>query len=350
MKAGGAERVIAQLANIFCDRGIETIIATLDNEEIFYRLDERIMIHPIGRQSARAYVDKFKRYRALRQYIIKEKPDIVLAMPEEIGIFVIPALLGTKVPVVVSERNNPYVMPWKKVTRLMRRLFYPFAAGFIFQTKQAAGFFSPRIRSRGIILPNPLDLGRIPEPHRGERRKEIVGAGRLEKQKNFELLIKAFARFYENHGDYKLTIYGEGRQRKELEDLAAALLPKDACSLPGNTTELLERMKGAAMFVLSSDYEGMPNVLIEAMAMGMPVIATNCPAGGPAELIKHGENGMLVPVGDVDRLCKTMQMIAEDAGLADKLGHKAAVIKERLDAEVVAARWREYLDAICRNS
>jgi len=347
MKAGGAERVIAQLANIFCAGGIETVIATLDSEEVFYKLDERIRLIAIGRQSGSAYVDKYKRYRELRKYIISEKPDLVLAMPEEIGIFVIPALLGTGIPVVVSERNNPYVMPWKKETRLMRKLFYPFAAGFIFQTKQAAGFFSKKIQSRGIVLPNPLDLSRIPEPYKGERRRVVVGAGRLDRQKNFPLLIKAFAQFYKDYPDYTLTIYGEGTLREELEALAASLLPKDAYRLPGNTTELLERIKDAAMFVLSSDYEGMPNVVIEAMAAGLPVIATDCPAGGPAELIDNGENGLLVPVGDVDKLCLAMQRVAADEALAEKIGHNAIDIKKRLDSKVIAEQWREYLEQCC---
>lgn len=344
MKAGGAERVISQLANNYSRVGIQCTIVTLDNEEVFYQLNSAVTVYAIGRRSSNAYVDKFLKYKELRRYVNLNKPDIVLALPEEIGIFVIPALLGTKIPVVVSERNNPWVMPWKKETRLMRKLFYPFASGLIFQTEQAASFFPEKIRKKGIVLPNPLDLERIPKPWEGTRRKEIVGAGRLDKQKNFTLLIKSFAKFYKNHPDYVLTIYGEGKLREELESFAASLLPEEVYSFPGRTTELLELIKGAAMFVLSSDYEGMPNVVIEAMAMGMPVISTDCPSGGPAYLIQSGKNGLLVPVGDEDALIEAMCKIADSEELANYLGKNALEIRERLNSDIVVKKWREYLD------
>lgn len=346
MKAGGAERVISQLANKFTENGVECIIVTLDNEEIFYQLDNAVKVHAIGRTSSNSYVDKLLKYKELRRYININKPDIVLALPEEIGIFVIPALIGTNIPVVVSERNNPWVMPWKKSTRLMRKLFYPFASGFIFQTEQASNFFSEKIRKKGIVLPNPLDLNRIPEPWEGDRIKEIVGAGRFDKQKNFPLLIRAFAKFYEKHSDYVLKIYGDGPLREELIRYADSLLPKNAYCFPGRTTELLEKIKSASMFVLSSDYEGMPNVVIEAMAVGIPVISTDCPSGGPSYLIENGKNGILTPVGDLDALSDAMSKIAESDEFAMKISKEAQTIKSRLNAEVVAEKWRKYLNDI----
>ena len=350
LKAGGAERVISQLINRFCEEGIECIIVTVDEAQVFYTIDPRVKLYSVGKKSDKLYVDKFLRYKVVRKYAQFEKPDLVLALPEEIGVFVIPALLGTGIPVVVSERNNPWVMPWKKETRLMRRLFYPFAAGFIFQTDQAASFFPKYIQKKGIVLPNPLDLTRIPEPWKGHRRKEVVGAGRLEKQKNFHLLIEAFARFHRYHPDYILTIYGEGSLRRKLHEFAASIMPEDAFRFLGNVPDLLDRINGAAMFVLSSDYEGMPNVLIEAMAMGMPVISTDCPAGGPSYLIKHNENGILIPVGDVDALYKAMCKIAEDNEFSNKLGKHACQIKEKLDSVVILKKWREFLSYVAKHN
>lgn len=344
MKAGGAERVIAQIANHMSKVNIQCTIVTLDDEEVFYQLDSKVILHSIGEKSSNPYQDKLLKYHNLRYYVKEVKPDIVLAMPEEIGIYVIPALLGIKIPVVVSERNNPWVMPWKKVTRIMRKAFYPFADGFIFQTKQAASFFPKKIQNKGVILPNPLDIKRIPARYKGEKRKEIVGAGRLEKQKNFPLLIKSFAKFYKENPDYNLIIYGEGSLRTELEDLASLLLPKEVYSFPGRTTELLERIRGATMFVLSSDFEGMPNVVIEAMAMGMPVISTNCPSGGPAELIQNGVNGVLTSVGDINEMYEAMIKVAQSEEYAQYLGKNAEKVKEKLNSNDVIEKWRNYLN------
>src|SRR5690625_359796 len=137
MKAGGAERVISQLANYLVGENISCTIVTINDDETFYKLNPNVKLYAIGKKSTNKYIDKIKRYKSVREFLIKYNPDIVLALPEEIGIFVIPALLGTKIPVVVSERNNPWKMPWKKQTRLMRRIFYPYASGFIFQTEQA---------------------------------------------------------------------------------------------------------------------------------------------------------------------------------------------------------------------
>ncbi len=346
MRAGGAERVIAQLVKYLDQMKIQCFIVTVDDAEVFYDLPPGIKIYPIGKKSPKLYKDKILKYKAVRRLALCLRPDLVLALPEDIGVYVIPALLFTRIPVVVSERNNPWMMPWKKETRFLRRLFYPLGAGFIFQTERAAGFFPVRIRKKGIVLPNPLDLERIPPPWADQRLKEIVSSGRLEEQKNFPLIIRAFAKFYPQHPDYVLKIYGEGNLREELKILAVSCLPQGAYSFPGSTRELLEKIRGAAMFVLSSDYEGMPNVLIEAMSMGMPVIATDCPSGGPASLIDNGQNGLLVPVNDEEALVEAMLRLAESKELAAMLGTNALLIKKRLDAVVVVEQWRKYLDGV----
>lgn len=348
MKAGGTERVISQLSNYIVKEGIQCTIIMINDDEVFYTLNNEVKLITIGKKSNNAILDKISRYKAVRRVVSSEKTNIVLALPEEIGIYVIPALLGTKVPVVVSERNNPWFMPWKKVTRIMRKTFYPFADGFIFQTKQATSFFPKKIQNKGVILPNPLDIKRIPTRYKGEKRKEIVGAGRLEKQKNFSLLIKSFAKFYKENPEYNLIIYGEGSLRTELEDLASLLLPKEVYSFPGRTPELLERIKGATMFVLSSDFEGMPNVVIEAMAMGIPVISTNCPSGGPAELIQNGVNGILTSVGDINEMYGAMTKVAQSEEYAEYLGGNAQKVKEKLESTDVIEKWINYLNQ-CSN-
>lgn len=342
MMGGGAERVIAQLSNYFVQQGKACRIITIDEQEVFYELDSRIPILPIGKKSGNKLLDKLMRYRTVRKLVRQERPDLVLSLPEEIGIYVILALLGTGIPVYVSERNNPWVMPDVKATRILRRLMYPFAKGIIFQTKMAQSYFSEAIQRKSVVLSNPVDGSRIPLQFCGEREKVIVGAGRLYRQKNFSLLLRAFARFSKNHPEYRLRIFGEGYMQDELTCLAGELRIADKVELAGKAVDLPEKMNSAGMFVLSSDYEGMPNVLLEAMCMGMPVISTDCPSGGPKELIEDGVNGLLVPVQDETAMCQAMEKMADPA-YAAKLADQAYLIRERLTSQEVFEKWYAYL-------
>lgn len=344
LAAGGAERVIAQLLTEWCNNEIECSLILLNKEPLFYEIPSKVNLIEIGTLSDNKYFDKALKYLKVRKIIKNINPDIVLSMPEEIGIYVIGALLGIKIPVVVSERNNPWVMPYKKITRVLRKLLYPFASGVIFQTEQAKSFFSKRIQRKSIVLPNPLDLSRIPEPAEGERDKVIVGAGRLEPQKNFKLLISAFTEFYKKHQDYKLVIYGEGNLRAELENqIKNSGLPEGVITLSGRVSDLLERIRSASVFVLSSDYEGMPNVLIEAMATGVPCISTDCPPGGPAQIIRHGDNGFLVSVNNKDELINSLNKLIDEPDLQRKFSSESIKIKAQYDTKIISKEWKDYL-------
>ena len=347
MSNGGAERVLSQLIAYFTKQNIHVSLILLTSSPIHYRIPESCEIVVIGKKASSALKDKILCYGEIRRHICKRKPQIVLSMPEEVGVYVIAAMLGTGIPVVVSERNNPWVMPDKKVTRLLRRLMYPFVNGLIFQTERAASFFPASQRKKGIVLPNPLDVSRLPEVYRGEREKTVVSAGRLANQKNFPLLIEAFSKFYETHRDYQLVIYGEGSKRQELEALAAEKLPEGAWSMPGRVDDLPERIGRCGIFALSSDYEGVPNVLIEALAVGTPAVTTDCVPGGAAELIQNGKNGLIVPVKDVGALAEGLSYMADHPTEASAMAAEGVKIRERLDAEKVTADWLDYLSSKC---
>ena len=339
--AGGAERVIAQLLNYFV-QFTNCRLILLDDERILYKLDERIMVESIGRQSNNKVLDKFKRYTRIRKQVKIINPDVVLSMPEDIGIYVLASLAGLKIPVFVSERNNPWVMPDVKITRILRKLVYPTAKGIVFQTEMAKSFFSSKIQGKSRVLLNPVDEKRIPEMYSGIRKKIFVSAGRLDKQKNFKFLIEGFCAFYKNNQDFKLIIYGEGKQREELEKLISDKKMNNVISLPGRDNNLLESIKDCYTFILSSDYEGLPNVLIEAMCMGMPVISTDCPSGGPRTLIRNGENGILIPVGGEKELVAAMNWVTKDNN-SEKIGKEAGKIRKSLTDKRIFEQWKEYL-------
>lgn len=341
MEGDGAERVIAQLANYFVAQGKGCSLITLDKKDVFYTLDPKVSVLPVGRRSDNKLMDKLLRYSVVREMVCQEKPDMVLALPEEIAAYALLALLGTGIPVYASERNNPWIMPDVKVTRILRTLMYPFAKGIIFQTKMAMSFFPESIRKKGVVLSNPVDARRIPLQYTGEREKVVVAAGRLSRQKNVPLLLNAFAKFAQKHPDYRLRIFGEGELRKELAALAESLGISDKVEMPGRSTVLLEKMKSCGMFVLSSDYEGLPNVLLEAMCMGMPSISTDCRCG-PGDLIEDGVNGLLVPVGDADALCAAMEKMT-DLDYARQMGDNAYKLREKLTSTAVFEDWYRYL-------
>ncbi|MDO4572003.1 MAG: glycosyltransferase [Clostridia bacterium] len=343
MAGGGTERVIARLLRYFVRAGDSCTLVTECAGPSFYALPEAVERLSLLEGPHIGYRYLPRAYLRLRRLVKARRPDMVLAMPEKVNVWTVLSLMGTGVPVVVSERNDPKRHPENRLKRLLRRLVYPMAAGFIFQTDMAAACFPARIRARGAVLDNPLDTSRMPPANTGARGRTVVGAGRLEPQKNFSLLIEAFARFFAAHPDWRLVIYGEGRERGALEARARALLPPDAWSMPGQTEALDAALLQAGMFVLSSDFEGMPNALIEAMALGAPCVAADCRAGGPAALIRDGENGLLTPAGDPAAMAAAMARAADDAPLRRQLSRNAEQIRLRLDEALVCGQWRSYL-------
>lgn len=190
-------------------------------------------------------------------------------------------------------------------------------------------------------MQNPVDATRIPEPYIGKRKKIFAAVGRLEPQKNFPMLIRAFSEFHKEEKDYQLIIYGEGKERTNLEKFIKQLNLEDAVFLPGRNKDVLNAINDSAAFILSSDYEGMPNALIEAICMGMPVISTDCPSGGPRELIHNGENGLLIDVNSVEDMKKAMKKIVGGSG--ETLGKNAYLTGGKLTNPSIFEEWKTVL-------
>lgn len=349
LAGGGCARVISELANWFVKNGIRCNIITETVSTVFYKTNKSVTISYLCPKSKITNGDIFKSYKKLRWLVRKSRPNVVLAMPEKVNVWVTIALIGTGVPLVVSERNSPNLYPYSKVKRALRKMLYPFCVdGFIFQTGDASRYFPKSIQKKGIILPNPLDLKRIPIFEGRMNRKEVVSVGRLERQKNFHLLIDAFSIFQKYFKNYVLKIYGEGILKNELEYYARENLMPGTYTFSGEKTDVLELIYNAGMFILPSDYEGLPNVLIEAMAMGLPVVSTDCPVGGPRALIVDGYNGLLVPTGNKKALNEAMCKIAGDDEFANYLGCNARKIRDKLDINKVAKKWLCYLRSVAR--
>ena len=340
----GAGRVLSELSAEWVKRGCKvTIIQTgADNYGVHYSLPdgiEIINIRPVTKVKLIRYIYDIKQIVS----ILKKNPDAIVVAFIVASIFISGiASLFVKNRIVVSERNNPRECPSGKIQRKLRDWAFCRANCCVFQTDDAKRMFPRRVQLKGVIIPNPIN-GNLPIPYCEKRRKVIVAVGRLHPQKNFSMLLEAFSWFHRNHQEYSLEIYGQGNERETLEQLAIRLEIDSFVVMPGYTNNVYEKMRDAAMYVSSSDYEGISNSMLEALGMGVPTIVTDCPVGGAKMIIRNNINGILVPVGDTDALCSAMKKIANDERFAKSLSEEAAKIREDYKLEVIADKWLEVI-------
>lgn len=338
LSLGGAERISILLSEWMSSKGIEVALVTLKKDrEKGYELNPNI-----NRIAINQHVDKpstFNTILKLRKALNEYKPSLVIVMGVPLCIYTIPAIFGLGIPVIVSERNDPANFAGKKTTKIISRLLMYKAKGYVFQTEDAMKYYSKRIQNKATVIPNPITVENMPIPYYGQRKKRIVTAGRLVPQKNHELLINAFSKIVKHHPDYTLTIYGNGSERNKLESLIDSLNLKHYVLLPGAKNDIFNEILDAEIFVLSSDFEGMPNALIEAMALGVPVISTNCPCGGPSFLIKHMKNGLLTPVGNVEKMAEAINILIDDKELSRRISENAVDVRKTLEIDEVCGKW-----------
>ncbi len=352
LSAGGAERMISELANAFSDRGHAVGVLTLSAPgSDHYRLHEgveRIALDVIwdSRSLWQSVVGNLRRSRMIRNAIRRFEPDAVVSFIEQTNVRVLAGLVGSGIPVIVSERIDPRRHQVGRAWNLARRILYPFASWVVVQTEAVAGWAREFVSNHCIcVIPNFVRALPEPPPFGARDRKQILAVGRLDRQKGFDLLLHAFARSGLAQEGVRLTILGEGPERQALETLACELGLAEHLELPGVVPNPEQWMAQAAVFVLPSRYEGFPNALLEAMAMGCPVIAADCDSG-PREIIRHGENGWLVPVEDVAALAQAMRQLFEDAALRARLGNAAVAVRQRYAKEVIVARWEKLIEEV----
>lgn len=332
---GGAERVSFTLASWLdtCDDIHATIVALNESKKLSYPTEGIDYIN----------LNSKNLIWGIRKIAKQKNANIVLTMTVPLCIYTVPALLGLNVKHVVSERNSPAHFAGKWTTKVLSRWLMKQADGFIFQTRQARDYYGGRIAERSTIIHNPIcELSQDLFKPVLERKKVIVSVGRLNKQKNYAVLVKAFAQVLKEYPDYTLIIYGDGKERDNLVELITKLELTDKVYLSGTQSNVHKEIVDAAMFVMSSDFEGMPNALMEAMVLGIPCVSTDCPCGGPAELIVNGKNGILVPVGDIDAMTNAMKSILSNNKFAELIGREASLIKETHSADLICKKWLDY--------
>lgn len=347
MDKGGTERVISNLCNEYLVKKYRVSIVTYLTLSCHYELDKDIRLYSLGIKQKGSAAEKLlempfarKKYMELMSRI---KPDVVLAFLPRPCLLACSMKRKLKVPVIGAIRSNPARNFQNLVYRFLAKQVLAKADGFVFQTKDARMFFTPRLQKKSVIIMNPINTEAIREPYRGDRSRRIVSVGRFTDEKNFPLLVRAFAGLDKEYADYELWIYGKYNEKLRIKEMAEALGVAERVVFAGESDRVYDEIYDASLFVLSSKSEGMPNALMEAMAMGLPVIATDCPCGGPRQLIRHGENGMLVPNEDEEALTRAMEEMLSDKERAGCMGEKALLVGIRYSGEKVYGKWEQYL-------
>ncbi len=346
INGGGAARVMIQLAMRFSSIGYRTILVTSflgRGDYPFPAGVERITLEQeeVAQSKLIRNISRIYKLRKLCRY---HKPLALISFMAEPNFRAILAAMFLPVKTIISVRNDPRKEYGGFINYLVAQFLLPMADGCVFQTEQASSWFPSKLRIKSRVILNEVmeifyNIDRSPG-------KDIVSIGRLTPQKNHKLLIRAFARISENYPDYKLKIYGVG----ELEgDLLKEIIQHNlegAVIMMGSTDDVPVVLSTAALFVLPSDYEGMPNALMEALAAGVPSISTNCPCGGPEALIQNGSNGLLVPVGDEVKMAEAIELLVSNPCYAELLGNNAKELAEFYHPDVIFKHWKHYVESV----
>ncbi len=347
LEVGGAERVMSIIANYWATRDWQVTILSFDDgaSSPFYDLDKRVEYRSLGIDNRDAYRltnlgRTLNHIRRLKKAIVASRPDVVVSFVNTINIMTLLACWGLKVPTIVTEHVYPAFGGLNKIGKFLQQWTYRRASLVTVQTHSGLSFFPADRGFETAVIPNPIAL---PESDPIESQlytddRHLLASGKLIPQKGFDLLIRAFSQISDEHPEWTLTILGEGEMRGELEDLCEQLRLQERVFMPGTVRNIDAHLRKADIFVLSSRFEGFPVTLGEAMACGVPVIATDC-LSGPREIIHNGVDGLLIVPDNIDALAVGLDILMSDPVKRQLFSHHAPQAISRFGVEPVMAIW-----------
>jgi len=350
LERGGAERVVSTLANTMVAEGHQVIIATEWIGENEYEIDnriQRIMVGPKETDEGKGrIVTACLRIKYLKDCIREQKPDVTIAFARKAGYRLLMANRFNKIPTIISVRINPVGAYDGRMDKIMIPLLYPRADGCVFQTEKIKEWFPNYLQRKSCIIFNPVNDKYLTAKRVDNPKKSIVNSSRIVDFKNQKLLVEAFSDINKKYPEYELYFYGGDSKDGTWEDLEATIVKENLVGkvhLCGEHDNLEELIPQHEIYVLSSNEEGMPNALLEAMTMGMPVISTDCEGGGARAVIEDGINGLLVPIKDREAMASAINRLIEDKELATSISENAAKIRERISTDRIIDQWTDYM-------
>lgn len=343
---GGASKIIVWVANQFAKHNHDVIFYTFRNKSVNQILHPKVTLIQETIEESTGFWGMFKTIFKLHNLINRNKIDIAIAFlsPSQLRLAI--ASIGTKSKLIFSHRGDPTRLSSSgfknRIIVKINTLAFNSADAFVFQTVEAKTCFSNKVQLKSKVIANPISPLSRTLIRKGNVLKKIVNVGRLDIiQKRQDLLIHAFNKISNNYPNYVLEFYGDGPDENELREMA---MNNPRIHFMGNTNQVAEAIQNASMFILSSDFEGIPNALLEAMSIGVPCISTDCSPGGAALLIKHKENGLLTKRGDIDEIAKSISFYIENPEIAERYGKEGMRVIETFSEDRISSLWLDFIN------
>ncbi len=360
----GAPKMLVWVANQMENAGHNVTIMAMYSDKCLQPIGDNVRFISLGlsqsrNRAVRNTIGMVKAVGTVHKAMKKESPDVVVTFLDSVGyVYMLKNKFSTKYKVLASERSDPYAQ--RGLTGKIRQKLFSLADAIVFQTEGARDFFgkNKKIQSKSCVIPNPIipkvKSEKLPIVEFNGRDNRIVSVGRLAlRQKRHDVMIDAFKIVHDKHPEITLHIYGDGADKEKIQNYINEKGLSNSVFLMGRTDNVERDIYNAKAFLLTSDFEGIPNALIEAMLAGVPSVSTDCSPGGASLLINNEKNGLLVPCGDVDAISNGIVQLVENAELSNRVSQNAPLILNQFSEECVREMWFRCFERIekkdCRN-